>query len=123
MGYVYDIADVSNPTLVQVFHLSPVSENLNPGVAYKERTLGEIDAESIQFLSAEQSPTGNASVLISGAFSGTASLWEFVCNNSTNDAINTSNDTTDEGASSDGCTTPGYSFFFAVMILGFHVFF
>jgi hypothetical protein len=79
VGYSYDITDITNPILAQVFHLSPESETQNPGVAYEARVLGEIDAESIQFLSEEESPTGNAAVLFSGAFSGTASLWEFNC--------------------------------------------
>lgn len=79
VGFSYDITDISNPTLAQVFHLSPESESKNPGVAYEARVLGEIDSESIQFLKVEESPTGKAAVLFAGAFSGTASLWEFNC--------------------------------------------
>jgi hypothetical protein len=81
VGFSYDITDITNPKLAQVFHLSPESETYNPGIAYEARVLGEIDAESIQFLSEEESPTGNVAVLFSGAFSGTASLWEFDCTN------------------------------------------
>jgi len=76
---VFDLTNVTAPSLFQVFHLSPASETLNPGLAYENRTLGEIDPESIQFLSAEDSPTGKPAVLFSGAWSGTASLWEFTC--------------------------------------------
>jgi hypothetical protein len=79
VGFSYDITDITNPILTQVFHLSPESETKNPGVAYEARVLGEIDSESIQFLSEAESPTGSAAVLFSGAFSGTTSLWEFDC--------------------------------------------
>ena len=83
VGFVYDLTDVSAPSLLQVFHLSPASETLNPGLAYDIRTLGEIDSETIQWLTADDSPTGKTAVLFSGAFSGTASLWEFNCNAAT----------------------------------------
>jgi hypothetical protein len=79
VGFLYDLVDISRPVLRKVFHLSPASEKLNPGVAYKRRSLGEIDTESIQFLPLGQSPTGKAAVLFSGAWSGTVSLWEFTC--------------------------------------------
>jgi hypothetical protein len=79
VGFIYDISNATDPKIVKVFHLSPASEKLNPGVAYDERELGEIDPESIQFLTKEQSPSGKAAVLFSGAFSGTASFWEFNC--------------------------------------------
>lgn len=79
IGFVFNIGDPSTPMLLDVIHLSPASELLNPGLAYQNRTLGEIDPESMQFLAADESPTGNAGVLFSGAFSGTASFWHFVC--------------------------------------------
>jgi hypothetical protein len=88
VGFLYDISEVSNPLLEKVFHLSPVSETLNSGLAYDARTLGEIDSESIQFLSEEISPTGNPGVLFSGAFSGTTSLWEFSCDGSSSPTSN-----------------------------------
>ena len=81
IGFLYDISNITSPVLEKVFHLSPASETSNPGVAYDARTLGEIDSESIQFLSADQSPTGNPAVLFSGAFSGTTSMWQFECGN------------------------------------------
>ena len=87
IGFVYDLTDVSAPTLFQVFHLSEVSEKMSPGLAYAARTLGEIDSESIQFLTADESPTGNAAVLFSGAFSGTTSLWEFQCSGGESSAL------------------------------------
>ena len=59
--------------------MSPVSETLNPSLAYAARTLGEIDAESIQFVEASESPSGKAVIIYSGAWSGTASVWEFTC--------------------------------------------
>ena len=36
-----------------------------------------MDPESITFLTAEKSPTGNAGILFSGSWSGTLSLYEF----------------------------------------------
>jgi len=102
MGFVYDLTDVSAPVLLQVFHLSPASEALNPGLAYENRTLGEIDSETIQWLPADDSPTGKTAVLFSGAFSGTASLWEFNCN-----AVTEPEGTTPEG------TTPAENTSFA----------
>ena len=79
VGFLYDISNAADAILEKVFHLSPVSETQSPGLAYEARTLGEIDSESIQFLSESKSPTGKAAVLFSGAFSGTVSLWEFTC--------------------------------------------
>ena len=60
VGFLYDVSDIENPTLVQVFHLSPASETKNPVVAYADRTLGEIDAEAILFMEADVSPNGKA---------------------------------------------------------------
>mmetsp|Transcript_254 Transcript_254/g.394 ORF Transcript_254/g.394 Transcript_254/m.394 type:complete len:690 (+) Transcript_254:118-2187(+) len=79
IGFVYQLDDVSTPELVKVFHLSEASELLNPSLAYAERSLGEIDSESILFVSKEDSPTGKAAVMFAGAFSGTVSYWEFSC--------------------------------------------
>lgn len=79
VGFLYDLTNLTKPVLTKVFHLSPVSEKLSPGLAYTNRTLGEIDSESIQFLPKGKGPTGKAAVLFSGAFSGTTSLWEFTC--------------------------------------------
>lgn len=79
VGFLYDLADLTSPVLEQVFHLSEVSEFLSPELAYNERKLGEIDSETIQFLTANESPTGKTAVLFSGAFSGSTSLWEFDC--------------------------------------------
>ena len=86
IGYLYDLSDLSAPVLVNIFHLSPVSETLNPGIAYAGRVLGEIDSESVQFIPEEHSFTGKAGFLFSGAWSGTTSFWEFTCN-SDNDNI------------------------------------
>jgi hypothetical protein len=47
------------------------------------RELGKIDSESIQFLTAQDSPTGKAAVIFAGAYSGTTSLWEFTCKDGT----------------------------------------
>ena len=79
IGFLYDVTDITSPKLVQVFHLSPASETMNPVVAYENRTLGEIDSESCIFLDAEHSPSGNPGILFAGAFSTTTSFWEFDC--------------------------------------------
>ena len=79
VGFLYDVSDIENPTLVQVFHLSPASETKNPVVAYADRTLGEIDAEAILFMEADESPNGKAGILFAGAWSSTTSFWEFNC--------------------------------------------
>lgn len=81
VGFLYDVSDIENPTLVQVFHLSPASETKNPVVAYADRTLGEIDAEAILFMEADESPNANgkAGILFAGAWSSTTSFWEFNC--------------------------------------------
>jgi hypothetical protein len=83
IGFLYNISVMMEPTLKKVFHLSPASENLNPGLAYESRTLRESDSESIQFLSESESPTGKAAVIFLGAWSGTVLLWEFDCGAST----------------------------------------
>lgn len=79
VGFLYDISSITEPVLAQVFHLSPASETKNPIVAYKDKSLGEIDAESILFFSEEESPSGKPAVLFAGAFSSTTSFWEFEC--------------------------------------------
>lgn len=78
-AFLYDITDISSPTLVKVFHLTPASETLSAGLAYDQRVLGEVDAESVIFLDASKSPSGKAAILFAGAWSGTVSYWEFEC--------------------------------------------
>lgn len=79
VALIYDITTPTSPHLLFVKHLSPISETQNPGVAYANRTLGDIDPESMIFLEAGDSPTGNAGVMFAGAWSGTLSFWEFTC--------------------------------------------
>jgi hypothetical protein len=114
VGYIYDLTNVRSPKLVKVFHLSLASETMNPGVAYDERALGEIDPESIQFLSKEESPTGKAAVVFSGALSGTASFWEFTCVGGDND------DTPDAGPTSGASLRGGHV---AVLVVSFILYF
>ncbi len=90
---MYDISDITSPKLAQVFHLSPASETKNPIVAYADRTLGEIDSESILFLDENESPTGNPAIIFAGAFSTTTSYWEFDCG--TDDTATTGEASTD----------------------------
>lgn len=82
--FLYDITNIvdgSDPVLKKVFNLSPASELKSPGVAYDDRTLGELDAEATFFVSAAESPTGKAGIFFGGAHSGTVSFWEFECTN------------------------------------------
>ena len=95
VGFMYDISDITSPKLAQVFHLSPASETKNPIVAYADRTLGEIDSESILFLDENESPTGNPAIIFAGAFSTTTSFWEFDCGpDSTASTFDTASDST-----------------------------
>lgn len=85
VGFLYDVSDITNPKLAQVFHLSPASEKKNPIVAYADKTLGEIDSESIIFFEeGDNSPTGNAAILFVGAYSSSTSFWEFDCGEEVN---------------------------------------
>jgi len=97
---LYDISDITSPKLAQVFHLSPASETKNPIVAYADRTLGEIDSESILFLDESKSPTGKAALIFAGAFSTTTSFWEFDCGTDDTATDDTSSETSDPAPSS-----------------------
>ena len=79
IAMLFDITDITTPELLQVFHLSPVSQNKSFGLAYNEGEIGDIDPESGVFLSAKESPSGKAGILWAGALSGTVSWWEFDC--------------------------------------------
>lgn len=83
--FIYDITEIGEgkiPVLKKVFNLSPASETKSPGVAYEDRTLGDIDAEAILFVPANESPTGKDAMMFGGAHSGTLSFWEFECTES-----------------------------------------
>ena len=77
--FVYDISNIASPSLLFVKHLSPASQTKNPGIAYADRSLGEIDPEAMIFLDDSHSPSGKAGVMFGGAWSGTMSFWEFEC--------------------------------------------
>ena len=79
MCLLYDISSIVDPKLLKVFNLSPASENLSPTLAYNEKTLGDIDSETILFLDHTVSPTGKTAIMFGGAISGTISLYEFEC--------------------------------------------
>eukprot|EP00930_Biecheleria_cincta_P102844 TRINITY_DN94678_c0_g1_i1.p1 TRINITY_DN94678_c0_g1~~TRINITY_DN94678_c0_g1_i1.p1 ORF type:complete len:705 (+),score=111.61 TRINITY_DN94678_c0_g1_i1:77-2191(+) len=87
--YIYDISNISSPSLLFVRHLSPASKDHSPHLAYENRSLGEIDPESMVFLEEAHSPSGKAGLMIAGAWSGTLSWWEFECE-PTDDASQTS---------------------------------
>jgi len=78
VAFVYDVSDPVTPTLLFLHHLSPASETQSPGLAYANRTLGDIDPESAIFLDAASSPTRKAGVMFGGAWSGTISFYEFL---------------------------------------------
>jgi len=99
VGFLYDISNIENPTLAQVFHLSPGSEKRNPVLAYADGTLGEIDAESILFMEAEDSPNGKAGILFAGAWSTSTSFWEFNCGDDTATEVTPADDVGSEAAS------------------------
>ena len=68
--FLYDVTDLPNsPVLKQVFNLSPISQNVAPGPAYKARTLGDLDPEATFFAPADKSPTGKAGIFFGGAHS------------------------------------------------------
>ena len=79
IAMIFDITEITSPDLIQVFHLSPISQYKSVGLAYDTGELGEIDPESGVFLSKEESPSGKAGILFAGAKSGTVSWWEFNC--------------------------------------------
>ena len=75
----YDVTDPTAPAFIAAQHASPASETMSPEVAMAEGVLGDIDTESIIFVDAADSPTGNAGILVAGAWSSTLSWWEFTC--------------------------------------------
>ena len=75
----YDVTDPTAPAFIAAQHASPASETMSPEVAMAEGVLGDIDTESIIFVDANDSPSGNAGVLVAGAWSSTLSWWEFTC--------------------------------------------
>lgn len=65
-----------------MFHaivLQNESSSAAVGVAYADRSIGEIDPEAMIFLDAAHSPSGKPGVMFAGAWSGTMSFWEFQC--------------------------------------------
>jgi len=79
VALLYDMTDITSPDLIQMFHLTPGTRDRSPGLAYNDGTIGEVDPEIAFFLSEEDSPSGNAAIMIVGAHSGTVSFWEFEC--------------------------------------------
>ena len=63
----YDVTDPTAPAFIAAQHASPASETMSPEVAMAQGVLGDIDTESIIFVDAADSPSGNAGVLVAGA--------------------------------------------------------
>lgn len=59
ISVIYDITEVTSPSVIDVLHLSPSSESKSAGLAYNDGTIGEIDTVRINFLSAAESPTAS----------------------------------------------------------------
>mmetsp|Transcript_87956 Transcript_87956/g.249112 ORF Transcript_87956/g.249112 Transcript_87956/m.249112 type:complete len:698 (-) Transcript_87956:318-2411(-) len=104
-AFVYDVTDPTQPSLLFLQHLSTASETASPGVAYAAGTLGDIDPESSRFLSAAESPTGNAGIMFAGAWSGTISFYEFTCGETVTSSVSPSGETSSADASTSGGTT------------------
>ena len=79
VALLYDMTDITSPTLKQMFHLTPGTKDRSPGLAYNDGTIGEIDPEIAIFLGDKDSPSGKAGIFVIGAHSGTVSFWEFEC--------------------------------------------
>lgn len=75
---LYDITDISSPTILKIFHLSEVSRTKNPEQSFR-KDLGDIGSETILWIPPSRSPTGNSGFLFGGAISGTLSFYEFKC--------------------------------------------
>jgi hypothetical protein len=128
--YVYDISDISSPSLLFVNHLSPASKDLNPGKAYAAGSIGEIDPESMVFVDESHSPSSKAGVFIAGAWSGTVSWWEFECPASYSPATTLAPTTplgtttkSSETSSSMWCSTPkSWTSLMALAIVNFAAF-
>ncbi len=78
MCLLYDITNISEPSLLKTFHLSEISRVKNAEQSYR-KDLGDIDAETIIWIPPSRSPTGKSGFLFGGAVSGTLSFYEFQC--------------------------------------------
>jgi hypothetical protein len=79
VALLYDITEINAPSVVQIFHLSPISETKSAGLAFNEGTIGDVVTRSIVFLSDTESPLGKPSLMFSGGQSGTISMYEIKC--------------------------------------------
>ena len=79
ISVLYDITEITSPSVIDIIHLSPSSETKSPGLAFNDGTIGEIDTVNIIFLSASESPSGKPALMYFGQASGTVSMWEIEC--------------------------------------------
>eukprot|EP00614_Pseudopedinella_elastica_P011149 CAMPEP_0172598816 /NCGR_PEP_ID=MMETSP1068-20121228/18875_1 /TAXON_ID=35684 /ORGANISM="Pseudopedinella elastica, Strain CCMP716" /LENGTH=745 /DNA_ID=CAMNT_0013398835 /DNA_START=57 /DNA_END=2294 /DNA_ORIENTATION=- len=77
VAIVYDITSIDAPVFKFAMSLTPAQEALSASLAYKARSMGDVDPESMVFLEAADSPTGYAGIMFGGAWSGTVSFYEF----------------------------------------------
>jgi hypothetical protein len=62
---LYDITDISSPSILKILHLSEASRTKNPEQSYL-KDLGDIDSETILWIPPSRSPTGNSGFLFGG---------------------------------------------------------
>ena len=67
------VYDVTDPTAAEF--VTYVNNNIPDGNA-EELTAGDIGPEGFKFVSADESPTGNALLIVSSEVSGTTTIWE-----------------------------------------------
>ena len=117
IAMLFDITDMTTPDLLKVFHLTPVSENKNIGLAYNDGELGEVDPETGLFLTAEESPSGKAGIMFAGAHSGTVSFWEFECKDSSSSNDKNGSESASSGVSMLTGTMKGFPIIFSSVAL------
>lgn len=112
---LWDISQIESPVLLKTFNLSPASRDKNPEQTYL-KDLGDLDSETILFLTPEESPTGKEGLVFGGAISGTLSFYEFQCEShpdddedgsSSNPSLTKSAETKSSGEGDDGLSTGG----------------
>lgn len=105
MCILWDISDIESPVLLKTFNLSPASRDKNPEQTYLN-DLGDLDSETILFVTPEESPTGKEGLVFGGAISGTLSFYEFQCESHPDEAEDAEEDGSSSTTSSTTSTEP-----------------